>query len=93
VYVAGLHRRFQGVINPRGRGETYAVSMFQVLEGFARDKAQCVGLSLWVRSDNARAIAFYRKAGFAPDAAGPVQRDNAAPHLTMRKLLQNQPNP
>lgn len=87
VYVAGVHARFQGCENPNAPGESFAVSIFRVLEGFARDKQGCVGVSLWVRTDNPRAVAFYRKMGFEPDPAGPVQRDEGAPHLTMRKLL------
>jgi ribosomal protein S18 acetylase RimI-like enzyme len=58
-----------------------------VLERFAIDKTGCRGLYLWVRADNDRAIAFYRKCGFVDDPAGPVQRDDGAPHLSMRKLL------
>ena len=87
VYVAGVHSRFQGAENPNAPGESFAVSIFRVLEGFALKKQGCVGLTLWVRTDNPRAIAFYEKIGFAADPAGPVQRDAGAPHLTMRKLL------
>ncbi len=87
VYVVGLHARFQGRENPRASGDSFAVSMFRVLDQFARDKTGCVGLYLWVRSDNDRAIAFYRKVGFDDDPAGPVQRDDNVPHLTLRKLL------
>ena len=87
VYAAGLHERFHGQKNPRTPDESFAESMFRVLEGFARDKPDCVGLYLWVRADNDRAIGFYRKFGFREDPGGPVQRDNKAPHLTMRKLL------
>lgn len=87
VYVAGLHVRFQGVVNPSAPAESYGASMFRVLEGLARSKDECVGLTLWVRADNTRAIAFYRKAGFEPDPGGAVQRDAGAPHFTMRKLL------
>ena len=87
IYVTGVHERFQGRENPRAAGETYAVLMFRVLEGFARAKAGCVGMSLWVRADNARAIASYQKVGFVDDPGGPVQRHGGAPHLTMRKPL------
>jgi ribosomal protein S18 acetylase RimI-like enzyme len=87
VYVAGLHQRFQGRTNPRAPGETFAASMFRAIEGLASAKVGCVGLSLWVRADNLRAIAFYTKVGFEPDPGGPVQRDGGAPHLTMRKPL------
>jgi hypothetical protein len=47
----------------------------------------CVGVSLWVRSDNARAIAFYEKVGMVKDPGGPVSRDQGATHLTMRKIF------
>ncbi|MEZ4461501.1 MAG: GNAT family N-acetyltransferase [bacterium] len=47
----------------------------------------CVGLALWVRSDNNRAIAFYEKVGFERDPTGPVSRDDGVPHLTMRKAV------
>jgi GNAT superfamily N-acetyltransferase len=87
VYVTGVHQRFQGQKNPRAPGESFAASMFRQLEQFARDKAGCVGLFLWVRADNDRAIAFYRKVGFVDDPAGPVQRDDGAPHLSMRRLF------
>lgn len=87
IYVVGVHQRYQGQKNPRAPDETFAASIFGVLDGFARAKAACAGLILWVRADNARAIAFYRKIGFEPDVAGPVQRDGGAAHLTMRKRL------
>ncbi len=85
VYAAGLHLRFHGVENPLAPGLTFATSMFRVLEQFALDKGGCAGLYLWVRAENDRAIAFYRKFGFVDDPAGPVQRDGKSPHLTMRK--------
>lgn len=89
IYVAGLYARFHGVKNPRAPEETYATSMFRVLEQFARDKEDCVGLSLWVREDNVRAIHFYRKYGFVEDPGGPVDRaqDGSARHITMRKPI------
>lgn len=61
--------------------------MFAVLKGFAPDNAGCDGLILWVRADSPRAIAFYEKVGFERDVGGPVQRDDGAPHLTMRRPL------
>ncbi len=85
VYAAGLHSRFHGAANPLAPEETLATSMFRVIEQFARDNTGCAGLYLWVRADNDRAIAFYRKFGFVDDPAGPVQRDGGSPHLTMRK--------
>ena len=87
IYVTGVHRHFHGEKNPRAPEESFAVSVFRQLEQFAQDKAGCVGLFLWVRADNDRAIGFYRKVGFVDDPAGPVQRDEGAPHLTMRKLF------
>ncbi len=88
VYAAGLHRRFHGQEDPDMPGETFATSVFRVLEEFARTKDGCVGLYLWVRSDNDRAIAFYEKFGFERDPGGAVERDEGSPHLTMRKPLQ-----
>ena len=76
-----------GVENPNVKGESYAVTLFRTLERFAREKEGVVALSLWVRSDNVRAIAFYEKVGFKRDPGGPVQRNGGSPHLTMRKIL------
>lgn len=87
IYVVGVNRPYQGQRNPLAPDETFAASMFRVIEDFAATKPGCVGLSLWVRSTNARAIRFYEKAGFVADPSGPVARDAGAPHLTMRKLL------
>ncbi|MCC6874261.1 MAG: GNAT family N-acetyltransferase [Sandaracinaceae bacterium] len=82
VYAFGLHQRFQGSRN--AAGDTLAVQAFRLLEEEARN-AGCAGLSLWVRQDNPRAIGFYKKNGMTADPGGAVQRDQAAPHLTMRK--------
>lgn len=88
VYVAGLHQRFHGIENPHAPGETYAMSVFDVLaDEIAPMKAGTVGLCLWVRADNARAIRFYEKVGFIADPAGPIGRDEGSPHLTMRRPL------
>lgn len=87
IYVTGVDRRLHGARNPRAPNESFAASIFGVLDGFAAAKDGCMGLCLWVRADNDRAIAFYRKVGFIDDPAGPVQRDDGAPHLTMRKLF------
>lgn len=87
VYVVGVREQFQGVKNPDGSNETYAVTLFRTLDRFGREKTDVVGMSLWVRADNHRAIAFYEKLGFEEDPGGPVQRSKkGAPHLTMRKL-------
>lgn len=64
------------------------MSMFDFIEAQARAKDGCVGVSLWVRADNARAVAFYKKVGFREDPGGACQRDGGAPHLTMRKPLE-----
>ena len=88
IYVIGLHKRFQGVANPASAGETFAMSVIRFLgEEIAPMKPNTVGLCLWVRADNARAIRFYEKAGFIADPAGPTGRDAGAPHLTMRRPL------
>lgn len=87
IYVTGIHTRFHGRENPSAPGETFAVSMFRVIDELARQCKGCIGVSLWVRANNARAIAFYEKVGFVADPGGPVQRDVKIPHLTMRKPL------
>ena len=86
IYVVGVNRPYQGRRNPLAPDETFAASIFGVIEGFAASTVSCVGMWLWVRSTNHRAIRFYEKAGFVADPSGPVQRDPGAPHLTMRKL-------
>ena len=86
IYTVGVNRPYQGQRNPLASDETFAASVFRVIEGFAASKAGCVGLSLWVRSTNTRAIRFYEKAAFVADPGGPVQRDAGAAHWTMRKL-------
>ena len=83
VFVIGIDKAWQGHKNP-DTGSSYAVSIMQELEALARARAGCVGLCLWVRSDNGRAIKLYKKCGFAEDPGGPVQRDTGAPHVTMR---------
>ncbi len=87
VYAVGLNRSFQGRANPRAPSSTLAASVFEIIEGFALAKSDCVGISLWVRATNERAIRFYRRLGFVADPGGPAQRDSGSPHLTMRKAL------
>ena len=87
VYVVGVNIGFHGQRNPQAPDETFAASIFGVIEALAMKHSDCVGLSLWVRSTNARAIAFYQKVGFVADPSGAVQRDDKAPHLTMRRLF------
>jgi len=87
IYMIGVDLPFQGIQNPLTPGQTYAASITAVLGCMARSKPDCVGLSLWVRSTNALAMAFYRKVGFAEDPGGPSQRDGGDPLLTMRKIL------
>ncbi|TVS08803.1 MAG: GNAT family N-acetyltransferase [Phycisphaerales bacterium] len=70
IYVIGIHKRFQGQRNARGSNESYAASMIRMLANLASGRDDCVGLGLWVREDNARAIAFYQKVGFEPDPGG-----------------------
>ena len=79
-----MHRHFQGVENPAAPGQRYAATIMDALVELARDRAGCVGVSLWVREDNPRAIAFYARCGFVADPAGPVARDDGPRHLTMR---------
>jgi ribosomal protein S18 acetylase RimI-like enzyme len=87
IYAIGVDRGFQGRFVPGTAGQSFAASMIVAIEGIALARAGCVGLSLWVRSTNIRAIRFYEKAGFAMDPTGPVQRDGGPPHASMRKRL------
>ena len=87
IYMIGVDQEFQGTQNPLAPGQTYAASIMAVLEDIARAKQSCVGLSLWVRSTNEVAMAFYRKVGFTADPGGPSHRDEGDPILTMRKFL------
>lgn len=87
IYAVGVNRDFQGQYNPLAPEQTYATSILARIEALAAEKADRVGLSLWVRATNGRAIRFYEKVGFVADPSGPAQRDGGAPHLTMRKPL------
>lgn len=87
VYAIGVDRAYQGQRNPLAPEETYAASVMAVVERMAREKVDCLGLALWVREANARAISFYRRCGFVGDPGGAVQRDDKAPHWTMRKAF------
>jgi ribosomal protein S18 acetylase RimI-like enzyme len=85
VYVVGVHEHLQGRRNPDNKDESYATSIFRILERFAREKDGCRGLMLRVRPDNDRAVAFYRRFGFQDDR---VEVDEAGERaLTMRKPL------
>lgn len=85
IYAAGVHTRFHGQSDPNTPGLRYSTAMFQVMEQWAVDKPACVGLYLWVRRTNMRAIAFYRRFGFEDDSGPPVA--SRPDHLTMRKLV------
>ncbi len=87
IYALDVHRHFQGVDSPAAPGQRYAATIMDALEELAHDRADCVGLSLCVREDNPRAIAFYERYGFIADPAGPVTRDEGPRHLTMRLLF------
>lgn len=87
IYALGVHRHLQGVENPAAPGQRYAATIMIALEELARDRADCAGLSLWVREDNPRAIAFYERCGFIADPVGPVARDGGPRHLTMRLVF------
>ncbi len=87
VYMLGVRTEFQGKENALAPGQTYANSIMFILEGMARSKEGCIGLTLWVRSNNERGIGFYRKVGFEVDPACSGQFGEGEPMLTMRKLL------
>lgn len=50
----------------RGRDAAVADRLLDAVEGWVRDETPAVSLALDVHEDNARAIAFYRRRGFAP---------------------------
>jgi ribosomal protein S18 acetylase RimI-like enzyme len=88
IYAFGVHKHFQArQNNDIMPTESYATSMARVLEGMAVSNTDAKGLTLWVRSNNARAIAFYERFGFAADSTGAFQRGDGAPYLTMWKLV------
>lgn len=87
VYALGVGQPFQGQPNPLAPHQTAAASIIDILHGFAAAKEGCLGLALWIRSTNQRALRFYEKMGFTPDPAGPVRRDDGPPHWTMRRGL------
>ncbi len=87
IYALGANKQFHGKQNPLKQKVSFAASILEIAEGYAMKKPACVGIYLWVRSTNQRAITFYTKIGFTKDPAGPIQRDDGAPHITMRKLL------
>jgi ribosomal protein S18 acetylase RimI-like enzyme len=89
IYVVGIYKHLQGEVNPSGAaGERFATSIFNALEGLAREKPNTVGLYLRVRSGNTRAVSFYKRFGFTV-VGSPFQaaNDNGDPYLLMRKPL------
>lgn len=85
VYAFGVNAEYHGAEIDGAGGITYALAMLEMLISEAWSAVDCRGLSLWVRTANTRAIAFYRKAGFEADPKGPVARDKkGSAHLTMR---------
>lgn len=86
IYVVGLVQSVQGS-RARERGPTRAEQVFEWVTRQGQEHPGCVGLYLWVRADNHRAVGFYEKVGFQTDSGGPVQRDKGPAHLTMRKLF------
>lgn len=87
ISMLGVDQAFQGQRNAQAPEQTYAAWIMASLEEMARSKTNCVGLSLWVRSTNDRAIGFYKKVGCIADPAGPLKRDHGDPMLTMRRFL------
>jgi hypothetical protein len=86
VYAVGVRKELHGTKNPHAVDETYAMTLFRTIFRFGLERAGVVGVSLWVRADNARAVAFYEKAGLQKDPGGPIQRNGGAPHITMRRI-------
>ena len=88
IYMIGVNKKFIGKNNARNQDVSYAKSILEIAEGHAIQDPNCVGVSLWVRSDNQRAINFYKKMGLSEDLGGPIPRDDkGAPFITMRKLI------
>jgi ribosomal protein S18 acetylase RimI-like enzyme len=90
IFVMGVHQRLRGAVNPASpvAGERFAATVFRALEAIARTKVDCVGLALWVRENNTRAVAFYSRLGFVTDPRGPFD-DGGHPTLSMRKFFRN----
>jgi ribosomal protein S18 acetylase RimI-like enzyme len=88
IYALGVNQEFQGKKNPQSPGEKFSQSILSSAKSMAASKQNCIGISLWVRFKNKRAISFYEKVGFVSDPIGPVHRDNTDnPHLTMRWII------
>ncbi len=83
IFAFGINTQFHGKRLGGPSTGTYAVAALQFVESLLKPKH--VGLTLWVRANNARAIACYKKFGFVADPGGARARGEGAPHLSMRK--------
>jgi len=63
VIALGINVPFQGQRDPVS-GQKYSRIIFDYIESKARDREDCVGLTLWVRAANERARAIYVHWGF-----------------------------
>ncbi|MFT4976022.1 MAG: ribosomal protein S18 acetylase RimI-like enzyme [Myxococcota bacterium] len=88
IYVVGIHKQFQGRINPTAlTPERYAATIYRSCEDFfAKIRPDCVGLRLEVRTNNVRAIQSYQKYGFMNDPGGPIIK-NGKSTVVMRKIF------
>lgn len=88
VFAFGVGLPFQGQTDPTDPdGRRFAAVLMGEAVKFAKAKKDCLGVSLWVRANNHRAIKFYERAGFVGDPDGPRQRADGCPHLTMRLMF------
>lgn len=88
VFAFGVSLPFQGQVDPGDpAGRRFAEVLMGEAVRLAQQKEGCIGLHLWVRANNRRAINFYQRLGFAGDPGGPAKRGEGEPYLTMRRML------
>lgn len=81
----GVNARFQGEPDGVDRSRSYAKVILDEIERRAREKPECVGLSLHVRVANEKARHVYEKRGF--EYEGPSFIEDEQDTLEMRKVF------